>query len=343
MERRLETVEDKSEKNAEDIASVGKKLEKIEEKLKNRSSQDVDAVYEEFREREAKRLNVIMHGVLECDERENNGEKRIEWDMKGIEDIFKVLELNLTREDVKFCRRVGEKSQAPRAMIVGFHTEYARSILLRYTKHLAETEYEDVSIMPDLTKRQRQEEASMNEEANRRNEEELTEDDMAKNLIWKVIGQRGEKRLVKGYNRNAARGGRGRGSGRGYRNARAGRVVRGMRGQITRGGAERGKRVRNSSGSDQEQPPVRKQRGAANRGMTRRGNIATGGNRVDIGVRPRNQENDTEATEASEAEGEATEVVMVEETEEEMPTPSQLVQMAPSGAQLEGEQGPLRL
>ncbi len=152
-------------------------------------------------------------------ERENNGEKRIEWDMKGIEDIFKVLELNLTREDVKFCRRVGEKSQAPRAMIVGFHTEYARSILLRYTKHLAETEYEDVSIMPDLTKRQRQEEASMNEEANRRNEEELTEDDMAKNLIWKVVGQRGEKRLVKGYNRYAARGGRGRGSGRGYRNA----------------------------------------------------------------------------------------------------------------------------
>jgi hypothetical protein len=222
-------------------------------------------------------------------------------------------------------------------------SRYARSILLRYTKHLAETEYEDVSIMPDLTKRQRQEEANMNEEANRRNEEELTEDDMAKNLIWKVIGQRGEKRLVKGYNRNAARGGRGRGSGRGYRNARAGRVVRGMRGQITRGGAERGKRVRNSSGSDQEQPPVRKQRGAANRGMTRRGNIATGGNRVDIGVRPRNQENDTEATEVSEAEGEATEVVMVEETEEEMPTPSQLVQMAPSGAQLEGEQGPLRL
>ncbi len=73
-----------------------------------------------------------------------------------------MLELNLTREDVKICRRVGEQRQAPRAMI-GFHTEYARSVLLRYTKYLVETEYEDVSIIPDLTKRQRQEETSMKE------------------------------------------------------------------------------------------------------------------------------------------------------------------------------------
>ncbi len=47
--------------------------------------------------------------------------------------------------------------QAPRAMVVGFYTECARSTLLRYTKFLAESEYEDVSIMPDLTKKQRQE------------------------------------------------------------------------------------------------------------------------------------------------------------------------------------------
>jgi hypothetical protein len=38
----------------------------------------------------------------------------------------------------------------------------------------------------------------MNKEANRTNEEELTEDDVAKNFIRKVVGQRGEKRLVKG-------------------------------------------------------------------------------------------------------------------------------------------------
>jgi hypothetical protein len=38
---------------------------------------------------------------------EINGENSIQWNMKGIEDIFKVPELNLTREDVNSYRRVG--------------------------------------------------------------------------------------------------------------------------------------------------------------------------------------------------------------------------------------------
>jgi hypothetical protein len=35
-------------------------------------------------------------------------------------------------------------------------------------------DYEDVSVMPDLTKRQRQEETNMKNEAHQRNEENLT-------------------------------------------------------------------------------------------------------------------------------------------------------------------------
>jgi hypothetical protein len=88
MEKRLDTVEDKSPRNADDNVSVQKKMEKIEDNLKKQSSQNVDAVYEEFVQREAKRMNVIVHGVLECDEKENNREKRIEWDLTRIEDIF---------------------------------------------------------------------------------------------------------------------------------------------------------------------------------------------------------------------------------------------------------------
>jgi hypothetical protein len=44
--------------------------------------------------------------------------------------------------------------------------------------------------MPDLTKRQRQKEASMNEKAERRNKDHLTEDDVSKHFIWEVAGQR---------------------------------------------------------------------------------------------------------------------------------------------------------
>jgi hypothetical protein len=92
-------------------------------------------MYEELCEREAKRLNMFMHGMLEPDDMERNAEERIEWDMKGEEDIFKVLELNLSRQDIKFYRRVGEMVQAPRALIMGFYTECARSALLRYKKY----------------------------------------------------------------------------------------------------------------------------------------------------------------------------------------------------------------
>jgi hypothetical protein len=40
-------------------------------------------------------------------------------------------------------------------------------VLLRYAKYLADTKYEDVSVMPNLARQQPQEENTMNEEAER--------------------------------------------------------------------------------------------------------------------------------------------------------------------------------
>jgi hypothetical protein len=246
-----------------------------------------------------------------------------------------VLELSLSVEDIKFCRRVGEKSEAPRALIVGFYTEYARSVLLRYTRYLAETDYRDVSIMPDLTRRQRQEELKMKDEADRRNEEELTEDDLAKNLCWKVVGQRGEKRLVKGFNRGGGvKTARGRGRGtRMTRPARARGSGSGAWGNPTRG-VEGGKRTRNSSGSDHEQQPLRKQRGGSIRGTTRGPTAATGSNRIAMGARKRQ-----EAEPTTQGVQEAT--VQIDSQEEEMDdemdnmiTPSQLLDAAQAVTQL---------
>jgi hypothetical protein len=329
IERRLDAVEDTGKKNTEDIVRVEKNMDKLKEKLEKKAAKGEEAMYEELREREAKRLNVVIHGMTEPEGNERNGEKRMEWDKKGVEEIFKILELNLTIEDIKFCRRVGEKGQSPRAMIVGFYTEYARSILLRYAKHLADTEYEDVSVMPDLTRRQRQEESSMQEEADRRNEEDLTEEDVSKNLCWKVVGQRGEKRLIKGYNRE---GNSMRGRGRGTRTTRAGRASRGQRGRVmrNRGGTDRGKRLRNSSESDQEQNPPRRQRGENVRGTVLRGSVATGSNRENIGARVRTQDEEMETTGV---EMERVQEESAYENEDELPTPSQLNAMAPPAQQ----------
>jgi hypothetical protein len=303
IEKRLETVEERTKMTVENVGKLEQRVEKIGgqqdkmgEKLDRKIEQSENRIFEELRERDAKKLNIIMHGVKEAAGGERSGERRAAWDMEKIVEVFVFLELGLTEEDVKFCRRVGERGEAPRALVVGFHTEAARGQILRYAKYLAETDYEHISILPDLTRRQRLEESNMDEEVRRRNEEELTEDDVAKNLCWKVVGQRGEKRMIKGYSRGA--GGHGAGTragtrGRGRWTARGGGGARGRAGARGSGWGERretaAKRTRISSESDTDQPPPTRARGGS-RGGYRRSMAATGSNRIALGARKATQQ-----------------------------------------------------
>jgi hypothetical protein len=72
-------------------------------------------VFEELREREARRLNIVMHGVEEADGKEMSEERRAAWDGKKIAEVFTFLELGLTEDDVKFCRRVGGERRRPKS------------------------------------------------------------------------------------------------------------------------------------------------------------------------------------------------------------------------------------
>ena len=84
-------------------------------------------------------------------------------------------------------------------------------------KNLRDTTFQEVGIVPDLTVAQRREEHQLSDEAERRNEEELTQEDISKNLKWLVVGQRGAKKLIKAVPREhqGRRGGRGPGRNRG--------------------------------------------------------------------------------------------------------------------------------
>jgi hypothetical protein len=104
MEKRLKSAHETGKKNESDIMRMEKREKKLEEKLKNKIGSGKEAVFEEMSEREAKRLNVIIHGVQEYVANETTSEKRIEWDMKEMEEIFKVLEFSFTKEDMKFSR-----------------------------------------------------------------------------------------------------------------------------------------------------------------------------------------------------------------------------------------------
>jgi hypothetical protein len=162
---------------------------------------------EEMREREMRRKNVVMHRVGEAVEETASFEERKKWDLLSCNNIFAALQLDMRAEAVvKFCRRVGEKGEGPRPLLVGFKRESQKEDLLEKARDLRNTQFAEVTIIPDLTNEQRKEEAEMVKEAEQRNRQ-LTQEDLAKNLEWRVVGARGEKRLIKTVQRSAPRGG----------------------------------------------------------------------------------------------------------------------------------------
>jgi hypothetical protein len=229
MEKKLEGVQKELSDNTRVIERVDKsvddlkkELDKVKETRKDELSQFITA--EEYREREARRYNVILHRVPEP--AGGSGEERKMADLATCSKIFAAIGLKDWTCDIKLCRRLGERGDNPRPLIIYLKNETTRTALLESAKHLRDTDHYEVSIVPDLTPAQRQEEVALSMDMDRRNKEELTEDDIQKNLIWKVVGPRGAKRLVKIAARDRPvppTRGRGRGAYRG--NTRGGHTV----------------------------------------------------------------------------------------------------------------------
>jgi hypothetical protein len=203
FEGRIQQVETRMEKTDGAVKDLDKKVESLSDKLSRRDEnidrrvkQAESSVLDEVREREARRTNVVVHKLKEMEDERATGKERQEWDRTGCVKIFDALKLSLKNEDIKFCRRLGEKKSEPRPLVIGFYSEADKALLLRNAKNLENTQYKYVNICPDMTARQRKEEADMKLEADERNEN-LTEEDRAKNLQWAVVGARGERRLIK--------------------------------------------------------------------------------------------------------------------------------------------------
>ena len=125
--------------------------------------------------------------------------------------IFKILNLRITEENIKFCRRVGDRGSEARPLIVGLFNTRDRALLLSLDTR--DTEVSRVNFGPDLTKEQRKEESDMKKEMEEKNKA-LSADEKAKNLAWRMVGPRGERRLAKGTAREQEniRGGSSRGA-----------------------------------------------------------------------------------------------------------------------------------
>jgi hypothetical protein len=103
-------------------------------------------------------------------------------------------------EGVRFAKRLGasdESSSSPRPLLVGFKAVTDCTAMLDKSPALSELDesWSVINIVRDLTKGQRKEEKDLRDEATKNNSELSEEDSL--NWIWKVVGRRGERKLVR--------------------------------------------------------------------------------------------------------------------------------------------------
>ena len=237
LDKRMREMEDRNTEAREESAQTKDKVEKVEKEVKEVKA-DMKSVKEdtaaictkawsrELRERKARELNVIVYGLLELPITARRGEERKRHDTAELSAMLDELECALDMDNlVKFMVRVGDMredvAENPRPLKVGLRSSDIREKIFDKAKQLPQSSYSTVSIAPDLTKQQRDEEKELAEEAKRLTEEQNEEDFLV--FEYRLVGRKGErvirklKKQVNGQTRGfsgRARGGRGQGRGR---------------------------------------------------------------------------------------------------------------------------------
>ena len=125
--------------------------------------------------------------------------ERIEKDKTSVSDLCKAMSVDIEVTSLKFAKRLGQIKEdgSSRPLLVGFTTPEQCDMVLAKSPTLAEMEDElsEVNMVRDLTKLQRKEEMKLREEVLKKNGD-LDETD-AENWVWKVVGRRGERKVVK--------------------------------------------------------------------------------------------------------------------------------------------------
>jgi hypothetical protein len=197
IEARVETNAGGVRQNAQDIESLRQELRRVMAKMDDEREARDAALCEELRDRELRRLNLIIHGLPEPAQSISGNRDRAEADRRLCSDVFATIGVRTRGHDLKFCRRVGERGRDPRPLVIGIRTEEERRQILDRARTLQGTRFDNIAVVPDMTRMQRRAEDQLASEAEAKNQQ-LSAEDRERNLRWLVVGRRGEKRLIKG-------------------------------------------------------------------------------------------------------------------------------------------------
>lgn len=208
---KLETRADKQEEATSNCNSRVNRVEDEVKELKQNKTTDNDRiiqkandlVFKELAEQKSKENNLMIYNLEEPDNTVLRGADRKAQDDDKLKEVLAVLEVDLNLKDAaRFTARTGNLNldkddpvNKPRPMIVGFHDIQSKEKILKAARKLKDSQFDYISIVTDLTARQRKLEQDLRDECTKKNDELTVEE--AGNYLWKVVGPRGQRQLRK--------------------------------------------------------------------------------------------------------------------------------------------------
>ena len=154
---------------------------------------------EEQRERESRKGNIVLYGLPEAPPSVTSGILRKKADENEAGALFRAIKVRVNNDDVKFAVRLGAMTEDimdnPRPLRLSLRSQQLRECIFENARHLPKTRFNHVSIIPDLTTQQRDEDSELRDEATRLNNEMSAEDSL--NWIYRCTGRRGERVIAK--------------------------------------------------------------------------------------------------------------------------------------------------
>ena len=95
-----------------DLNEQAKRTEGIQERVEK-------ALDDELRERESRKLNLVVHGLPEPHENIKDPKSRMEQDKMECEKLFIAMKARTRNQAVRFCRRIGARGGDPRPLVFG--------------------------------------------------------------------------------------------------------------------------------------------------------------------------------------------------------------------------------
>jgi hypothetical protein len=154
-----------TDNNTQEIEKLKQELTRMQSAPEKEREERCEMLSEELRDREVRRNNLIIHGMAEPDAGITNSRERMEMDRRLCSDMFTAMGVRMRGEELRFCRRVGERGRDARPIAIGIRNEEEKRQLLDRARLLRGTRYDNISVVPDMTRMQRRAEDKLTTEA----------------------------------------------------------------------------------------------------------------------------------------------------------------------------------